>query len=486
MLDKRVASNLELVPDYNDEAFCHCLRMLLDGIQDQIEEHRARLARRQEQQQQQVQLPGHETDGNTAGDASRHGSRRNGNESECYPEEDDRILCGTGGEAAKHSECEDHEASSAQINFPEGPLNVPLFRLLRRIESLASSLALTSATDSFVFIAHGDYHRSFCLRLQKSMLKQGIRCVVDQTVPAVRYAHPPEDAVSSEAQAGGFGADLGGADQPVTQLPVQTRQMAAKDAILACSAVLVVLSPLSATCDLLADQLAFAEDRGKLLVPILLSLHKVDLAKRYTFSRSMVHHFNLSLGYEQSIEQLTNFLRLQQQNEARQRRLQRRQQEEQGDLGASLGAMAVLSPVSSASSQSHRSSLAAYTDVVEVQSPFDELLSTDSSLLLPTLPVRTYMTSPAALNTSRTGSRGGSASSFGGHGWSEPDILEGVRHEDLLLNSSRYDRSRTGSGLSSASAGAHSRESSLRLTGSARTNTAAPALPKTSSKRYKN
>ncbi|GMF20149.1 unnamed protein product [Phytophthora fragariaefolia] len=472
-LGKRVASNLELVPDYNDEAFCHCLRMLLDGIQDQIEEHRTRLARRQEQEQQQVRLPGHETDGNASGDASRHGSRRN--DSECYPEVDDRGLCGTAGDPSKHSECEDHDASRAQISFPDGPLNVPLFRPLRRIESLASSLAFTSATDSFVFIAHGDYHRSFCLRLQKSLLKQGIRCVVDQTVPAVQYAHQPQDTVTSEAQSDGFGLDIGGVGQPLARLPVQTRQMAAKDAILACSAVLVVLSPLSAACDLLADQLAFAEDRGKLLVPILLSLHKVDLAKRYTLSRSMVHHFNLSLGYEQSIEQLTNFLRLQQQNEARQQRLQRRQLEQHGDLGASLGAMAVLSPVSSVSSQSHRSSLAAYTDVVEVQSPFDEeLLSTDSSLLLPTLPVRAFMTSPAALNTPRTGSRVGSASSFGGHGWSDPDILEASRHDDTpllqqdTLNSSRYDRSRTESAISSVSAGGLSRESSLRLTGSAR------------------
>ncbi|EEY70363.1 uncharacterized protein PITG_05761 [Phytophthora infestans T30-4] len=381
MMGKRVASNLELVPDYNDEAFCHCLRMLLDGIQDQIEEHRARLARRQERQQQQAQLPGHDTDARADGDASRHGSRRN--DSECYPEEEDKGLCGIPAAAGNAGECED---SDAQISFPEGPLNVPLFRPLRRIDSLASSLAFTSTTDSFVFIAHGDFHRSFCLRLQKSLLKQGIRCVVDQTVPAVQYAHQPSDH-EAEAQSGGFGAYLGGSEQPVSRLPVQTRQLAAKDAILACSAVLVVLSPLSAICDLLADQLAFAEDRGKLLVPILLSLHKVDLAKRYTFSRSMVHHFNASLGYEQSFEQLTNYLRVHQQNEARQRRLQRRQQEDQGDLDASLGAMAVLSPISSASSTGRPSSLAGYTDVVELQSPFDDqLLSTDATLLLPTLP----------------------------------------------------------------------------------------------------
>ncbi|ETI57442.1 hypothetical protein F443_00262 [Phytophthora nicotianae P1569] len=466
MVGKRVASNLELVPDYNDEAFCHCLRMLLDGIQDQIEEHRARLARRQEQQQQQAQMPGHDTGGRAGEDTSRHGSRRN--DSECYPEEEDKELCGMPTASGNTGECED---SDAQISFPEGPLNVPLFRPLRRIESLASSLAFTSATDSFVFIAHGDFHHSFCLRLQKSLLKQGIRCVVDQTVPAVQYAHQPSDHVGAEAQSRGFGTDFGGPDQPVARLPVQTRQLAAKDAILSCSAVLVVLSPLSANCDLLSDQLAFAEDRGKLLVPILLSLHKVDLAKRYTFSRSMVHHFNASLGYEQSFEQLTNFLRAHQQNEARQRRLQRRQQEDQGDLEASLGAMAVLSPISSASSAGRPSSLAGYTAVVELQSPFDEeLLSTNASMLLPTLPVKTKMASPPDGNVSRTGSRGSSTPRFGGHGWSEPDILEAARSDDSqydhLRNNSRRDRSRTGSGNSNASA--RSRENSLRLTGSAR------------------
>ncbi|KAE8887008.1 hypothetical protein PF003_g28886 [Phytophthora fragariae] len=46
---------------------------------------------------------------------------------------------------------------------------------------------------------------------------------------------------------------------------------------------------------------------------------------------------------------------------------------------------------------------------------------------------------------------------IGGHGWSESYILEGIRHDesqqqDMLHNSSRYDRSRTGSGLSKASA----------------------------------
>ncbi|KAG1695498.1 hypothetical protein DVH05_019655 [Phytophthora capsici] len=138
-------------------------KILLDGIQDQIEEHRAPLARRQLQQQQQAQVPGHETDATVSGDASRHGSRRN--ESECYPEEEDRALCGMSTDHDKQSECEEIDTSNAANSFPEGPLNVPLIRPLRRIDSLASSLAFTSTTDSFVFIAHGNFHRSLCLRL---------------------------------------------------------------------------------------------------------------------------------------------------------------------------------------------------------------------------------------------------------------------------------------------------------------------------------
>lgn len=470
MAGKRIASNLELVPDYNDEAFRHCLRMLLDGIQDQIEEHRLRLARRQEQQQQQALLPGSEQETNGENFRSRRGSK--GNASEFDLPEDDKDCANS---CAENGECADAETSQAHIHFPEGPLNVPLYRPLRRIESLASSLAFTNSaeTDSFVFIAHGDYHRTFCMRLQKALLKHNIRCVVDQTVPAVQYAHqtPDPNADSVQGQVDGFGSNADSNDQPVARLPVQTRQLAAKDAILACSAVLVVLSPLSSNCDLLADQLAFAEDRGKLLVPVLLSLHKVDLAKRYTFSRSLVQHFNMSLGFDQSVEQLTNYLRVQQQNEARQRRLDRRQQENQNDLSFRSGAMAIMSPISSVSSfESRPSSLAAYTDVVQVDSPFDEGLldTTDSSLLPPALPVRSFMAampSPAGGNTPTSGSRVGSSSSIGGHGWSEPDVLEAARSDDT------DDRSRTGSNRSMSRTGSRrsrSRESSGYLIAPAR------------------
>lgn len=391
----------------DDEVFSQCLRMLLDGIQDQIELHRARLARRQAQQQEQVQLPGNDTDG--------RGSCFN--DSECFPDDDkemNRIVAGV-----KHTE---------DVNEAQRLLNSPI---QDRIESLASSF-ISTATDSFVFIIHGDFHLSFCRRLLKTMRKEGIRCVVDETVPAVQQTHFPQE--HGKIETSGESIECSGLEHPVLPLPVQMRQLAAKDAILACSAVIVVLSPLSANCDLLADQIAFAEDRGKLLVPILLSLHKVDLAKRYTFSRSMVHHFNVTLGYEQSMEQLTNHLRAQQEEEARERRQKRRCQDH-----SNLSAIALMSSGSSASM------LGTNSDTTEMQLPFDdEVLPLNASQLLPTLPVKTILTA----------SRGGrvTSGSSGGHGWSELEPLE-------TADNARTKKLRTGSNASIASS--PSRESSL-------------------------
>ncbi|CEG46999.1 Ankyrin [Plasmopara halstedii] len=417
------ADGIRLEPDSNDNVFSHCLRMLLDGIQDQIEEHRARLARRQAQQQQ-VQLPRHEMDDRAGENASHCESFCD--DSECSRVEDKR-LCETSSVCGNLGECEDAET----INFPEDILTVPLSRPFRRIESL---VALTTA-DSFVFIAHGDYHRSFCLRLRKSLLKQGVRCVVDQSALSVRYAHQSQEYAATDLTSEDIGSDVNERDQ---RLSVQTRQLAAKDAIIACSAVLVILSRLTVNCDLLADQLAFAEDRGKLLVPILLSMDKVDLAKRYTFSRSMVHHFNISLGYEQSVEQLTKHLKIQQSNKARQQRHQRREHSDQNLFSR----MTVLSPVSASSPAQRSSSLDSYTEVMELPSPYeDNMLSTDASLLLPPLPVTTIMTSFQGERTPK--------GSSGGHGLSDSDIA-------------RRDKSRSGS----SNVSTRSRESSLRLTGS--------------------
>ncbi|GLD94382.1 hypothetical protein PINS_up002993 [Pythium insidiosum] len=52
---------------------------------------------------------------------------------------------------------------------------------------------------------------------------------------------------------------------------MKERILAAKDAILQSSVFLVVLSEQSVKTELVSDQLAFAEDKGKLIVPVYYS-----------------------------------------------------------------------------------------------------------------------------------------------------------------------------------------------------------------------
>lgn len=86
-----------------------------------------------------------------------------------------------------------------------------------------------------IFLSHGDCHREFVSKLYTELRRQHLRVTVDSMTK-----------VSS----------------------MKARILAAKDAILQCSVFLVVLSENSAKTELVSDQLAFAEDKGKTIVPI--------------------------------------------------------------------------------------------------------------------------------------------------------------------------------------------------------------------------
>ncbi|KAF0721295.1 hypothetical protein AaE_010103, partial [Aphanomyces astaci] len=118
-----------------------------------------------------------------------------------------------------------------------------------------------------------DCHVSFAKALQNQLQAVGIRCKLDQPKP--------------------------------------NRQMLAKDHVLDpnCIAVLLVLSDVSTKSETLRDQLAFAENRAKPIVPILLSSQVLDMALLYSLSRSSVHHFNASIGMQQSVDNLVPDLR---------------------------------------------------------------------------------------------------------------------------------------------------------------------------------
>ncbi|KAF0695503.1 Aste57867_13696 [Aphanomyces stellatus] len=128
-------------------------------------------------------------------------------------------------------------------------------------------------SDAYVFVGHGDAHPSFVRTLKEQLRAAGVNVKVDR--------------------------------------PGANRQVVAKDVILDpnCVAVILVLSESSTKSEVLRDQLAFAENRGKPIVPILLSLQSLDLALSYSLSRSILHHFNESIGFKQSLDALLPNLR---------------------------------------------------------------------------------------------------------------------------------------------------------------------------------
>lgn len=350
-LELQAQTTNKFAHDYDEDAFRNCMRLLLDGIQDQIEEHRVRSAQRQ---QVREALKKQTTMEEEAG---------SGSDGECAREPGLR---------------------RTNTSFLAGS---SMAMLLNATENSASS---------YVFLAHGDYHASFCRRLKMALAKQGIRCVVDQAVPAVQYTAGVQTNGNASSHSG-----VSTNQNDATSMSVQARQMAAKDAILECSAVLVVLSSLSAKCDMLADQLAFAEDRGKTIVPVLLSLHQVDLAKRYTFSRSVIQHFNVSIGFSQSVERLVTYVRAQtEQNERNERR--RLRQSSNDPSSASSGSV----PGSPR-----------FQSIVEISSPSNTaLLTSDADAFLPpVLPI----VQPRKQNNS-------------GHGWSNSPTHPPVAAEESV------------------------------------------------------
>merc|ERR1711920_660528 len=105
---------------------------------------------------------------------------------------------------------------------------------MKRRISGASGIVSSSP---YVFLSHGDCHPEFVKKLERKLRAHEVNVYVDADAPS---------------------GDL------------KERILLAKDAILGCRAFLVVLTKESAKTQLVNDQLAFAEDKGKSLVPICL------------------------------------------------------------------------------------------------------------------------------------------------------------------------------------------------------------------------
>ncbi|KAF0682294.1 hypothetical protein As57867_025487, partial [Aphanomyces stellatus] len=120
---------------------------------------------------------------------------------------------------------------------------VELHRLGKRRNPNGTSSNLTKSPKSHtVFVSHGDCHVDFVRKLRVNLRETGVSVHVDS-------------------------------NNNVSDL--KERVIAAKDAILQCQLFLVVLSSESILTPLVSDQLAFAEDKGKRVIPICLH-SKID------------------------------------------------------------------------------------------------------------------------------------------------------------------------------------------------------------------
>ncbi|CEG38890.1 ankyrin-like protein [Plasmopara halstedii] len=136
--------------------------------------------------------------------------------------------------------------------------------------------AATLDNIQFAFVSHGDHHHSFVKRLHDRLNDNQVRCLLDGTQT---YADMTE------------------------------RIHAAKEAILKCDVFIVILSRKTVNSELVKDQLAFAEDKGKPILPVMLNDMEIPLDKHYTLSRLELLHFTPELGFNSSFMQLFNRVR---------------------------------------------------------------------------------------------------------------------------------------------------------------------------------
>ncbi|KAF0682981.1 Aste57867_24931 [Aphanomyces stellatus] len=89
---------------------------------------------------------------------------------------------------------------------------------------------------------------------------------------------------------------------------LKERVIAAKDAILQCQLFLVVLSSESILTPLVSDQLAFAEDKGKRIIPICLHTKIDGIEKLNGVFNDRILVFADDMGFEHGMDSLVEIL----------------------------------------------------------------------------------------------------------------------------------------------------------------------------------
>ncbi|ETM03608.1 hypothetical protein F442_00214 [Phytophthora nicotianae P10297] len=135
----------------------------------------------------------------------------------------------------------------------------------------------SGAQKQFVFLSHGDKHAGFVQQLYRELTDAGVVCYGDRNVEGQHF---------------------------------ENRIHAAQEAILRCTCFIVILSKQTMNNELVRDQLAFAEDKGRPIFPITLNDLDPGLDKRYSLARNELFHFmGNGMSFKPSADRLIQGLR---------------------------------------------------------------------------------------------------------------------------------------------------------------------------------
>ncbi|RLN94784.1 hypothetical protein BBJ28_00006613, partial [Nothophytophthora sp. Chile5] len=212
----------------------------------------------------------------------------------------DSIVLDTGGYYFHRSQPASTPAISERAEDPSDSI----------VEDFQELATATASGEQFVFICHGDAHQRFVRKLCVELCREGgLRCYVDR-----RHLVPLVSAIAEDREEA---APASASKRAKRGLPSRDEDMSmriheAKEAILKCSAFVVLLSDKTLGSELVKDQLAFAEDKGKKILPVVVNRMAFGLDMKYSLARSEFFHFFTKgdmMGFHQSLRHLLDALR---------------------------------------------------------------------------------------------------------------------------------------------------------------------------------
>ncbi|KAG3142150.1 hypothetical protein PC128_g24836 [Phytophthora cactorum] len=187
-------------------------------------------------------------------------------------------------EKRRHFTKQKNVASADRLDRPAETNTRGTMMLTTQLSSTSESLSPAIPYDpsspdkpNFVFLSHGDKHQTFVRQLTSQLLGMGINCYSDQSMAGQGF---------------------------------HSRIQIAQETILHCACFVVLVSRQTTSSELVRDQLAFAEDKGRLIFPVVLNDLDPGLDKRYSLARNKLFHFMANgMSFRPSLDNLVDALK---------------------------------------------------------------------------------------------------------------------------------------------------------------------------------